>query len=164
MSGKWRVGKPAALFGCLLAGFIGCDGPGSGTTPAAGSVSSQAVAEETGLARLVFVLAPDREEIPFRQVTSAVLIRLERKERTQGAVKRWPGDTSDRYIYTDLEEVSFRPCDCECGNLILPPGFYRIVHNSVKGSPPAGMYGKSGIFEIAGSRQTEVRIMLHPAI
>jgi hypothetical protein len=162
MSGKRRGAKAGALIGCLLAGVVACNSPGAG--PTAASVSSQATVEEAGLARLVFVLAPTREEIPFQNVTSAVLIKLERRERTQGAVKRGPNDTTGRYVYKNLEELSFRPCDCECGNLILSPGFYRIVHNSVKGSPPAGMYGRSRVFEITGSRQTEVRIMLHPAI
>lgn len=145
----------------LCLGFCACAGPGRDGMPAD---SFPPPSGESGRAKIIFLLTPEKKEIPIEQVASAILIEMERKERTQGAVERWPGDTAGRYEYIDIRKREFRPSDLQQGVLELPPGFYRVEHNSVKGSPPAGMYGRSGVFEIKSREATEVSVFLYPAI
>lgn len=163
----------AGVFLAVL--FISCTTAGRENPPAVPSkpevsedtsASDQArgFAAKPGRARLVFIHAPNNEIISIAHVSTAVLIPVERAEKTHGIVQRWPGDTSGRYEYTDREKRSFRPSELDEGVLELPPGFYRIEHNTVRGKPPAGMYGRSGIFEIRSGEETEVRIPLFPAI
>ncbi|MBN2198974.1 MAG: hypothetical protein JW747_03910 [Candidatus Aminicenantes bacterium] len=164
MGRQHRAKHVGLILGLMAAGFIALPSAAGQEQEQKSEPAPPPEEAVTGRAKLIFILAPQEEEVPIAHVTTAVLVNVERKERTRGAVRRWPGDDAGRYEYIEVAKSEFRPCDLEHGILVLPPGFYRLKHNSVRGDPPAGMYGQSGIFEIKIDKETEVRIFLYPAI
>lgn len=48
--------------------------------------------------------------------------------------------------------------------LVLEPGFYRLEHDSVDGTPPTGFYGESQVFQAREGESMDVNLIIHPAI
>jgi hypothetical protein len=96
--------------------------------------------------------------------TRITLIELRENKQKSGVVKRWAGDDNH---YSKLEPVNERKiteADLEYGTIAVTPGVYRIVFNSVRGTPPSGYYGKSMIVNAQAGKFVVVPISLWPAI
>ncbi len=96
--------------------------------------------------------------------TGITLIELRESEKKIGVIKRWAGDDNH---YSKLEPVSERKiteADLEYGAIVVTPGVYRIVFNSVHGTPPSGYYGKSIIVTAQGGNFVVVPVSLFAAI
>lgn len=91
------------------------------------------------------------------------LVRLERQPREPGTeVRTRAGAEPIRHELVEAErsEVTLPPD----ARLRLEPGVYRLEHNSVSGSPPAGYYGKSQPFDAVAGTAVRVTVGLTPAI
>ena len=129
------------------------------------------VVQKACLIKPIFINISNQEVMPFDRILSATLLRYDKLPQNKGVtVKRWAGDTSGKYKYVEKEKRTLTLSDFPGGLIPLEPGIYQIQHNSVRGEPPSGFYGKSNsrrtrIFEVtAGDEIIEVRIPLYPAI
>ena len=125
------------------------------------------VTENICLVKPIFFILPwEREAKPNDHISSVTLTRYEKQPQDKGVtIKRWAGDTSGQYKYVEKEKRKLDLSDFPEGIIPLGPGIYQFNHNSVRGQPPSGFYGKSSLFEIKPGEETvEVRIPLYPAI
>lgn len=93
-----------------------------------------------------------------------MLVKLREKKEKGGVIKRWAGDINH---YSSLEQVmekKITATDLKDGAITVEPGVYKILFNSVYGSPPSGYYGKSGIVEVKQGELVVIPIHLVPAI
>ena len=125
------------------------------------------VMEKICLVKPIFFILPwERESKPDDHINSVTLTRYAKQPQDEGVtIKRWAGDTSGRYKYVAKEKKELKLSDFPERLIPLGPGIYQFNHNSVRGQPPSGFYGKSSLFEIKLGKETvEVRIPLYPAI
>ena len=102
--------------------------------------------------------------ISYINSPGGTLIELREKKEKGGVVKLWAGD---RNHYSNLEQVlekKITNADFEYGAIAVKPGMYKILFNSVYGSPPSGYYGKSSIVEIKQGERVVIPVPLIPAI
>jgi hypothetical protein len=80
------------------------------------------------------------------------------KQKRQGVLKRWAGDTAYEYEYKETERKVIDMTKKVDHSLTLKPGYYQILYNDVSGEPPSGFYGKSEVFEVkdGGNRCVDV--------
>jgi len=105
-----------------------------------------------------------RGNLSYINSPGGTLIKLREKKEKGGVVKRWAGD---RNHYSSLEQVlekKITNADFEYGAIAVKPGMYKILFNSVYGSPPSGYYGKSSIVEIKQGERVVIQVPLIPAI
>ena len=124
------------------------------------------VVQTACLIKPIFINISNQAVMPFDCVRSMTLLRYENQPQDEGVtVKRWAGDTGSQYTYVEKEKQTLKLSDLQEGLIPLESGMYKFKHNSVRGQPPSGFYGKSNFFEIkAGDEIIEVGIPLYPAI
>ncbi len=91
------------------------------------------------------------------------IVRLQR-EKAEGVVRGAANAPAQEYDYEVSGEKEVSLSGLAEATLVLEPGFYRLEHNSVNGTPPAGFYGESQVFQAREGESIDVRLMIHPAI
>ena len=126
------------------------------------------VMQSACLIKPIFINITNQTVMPFDRIRSMTLIRYEKQPQDKGVtIKRWAGDTASQYKYVEKEKRKLKLNDLPEGHILLEPGIYQIMHNSVQGESgmTSGYYGKSNYFDIKPeSKILEVRIPLYPAI
>jgi len=80
------------------------------------------------------------------------------KQKRQGVLKCWTGDTAYEYEYQEIEREIVDMMKKTDHTITLEPGFYQIPYDNVGGEPPSGLYEESEVFEVLKGKDMVVNV------